>query len=102
MGLAYRQASDEALHRAVEDALLCTHVHPDAVDGAFIQARAVALAARTICPSELAPERFVRECSLAARTTVMQAKLEAVVSGLQHDDSRRPGDCAGGQRDRGL
>ena len=42
VGLAYRHAAPEVLHQAVEDALLCTHVHPEAVDGAFVQARAVA------------------------------------------------------------
>jgi poly(ADP-ribose) glycohydrolase ARH3 len=41
VGLAFRNASDDVLREAVRVALLCTHVHPDAVDGAFIQAKAV-------------------------------------------------------------
>ena len=47
VGLAYRHADDEALLEAVEDALLCTHVHPEAIDGALVQAKAVGLAATT-------------------------------------------------------
>ena len=42
VGLAFRNAGDAVLREAVGSALLCTHVHPDAVDGAFIQAKAVA------------------------------------------------------------
>lgn len=41
VGLAFRHASEDILYRAVEVALLCTHVHPEAVDGAFIQANAI-------------------------------------------------------------
>ena len=47
IGLAYRLASDAVLLKAVETALLCTHVHPEAIDGAFIQAKAVAMLATT-------------------------------------------------------
>ncbi len=42
IGLAFRNADDQTLRDAVALALLCTHVHPDAVDGAFMQAKAVA------------------------------------------------------------
>lgn len=45
VGLAYRHASDEVLHQTVESALLCTHVHPEAIDGAFVQAKAVSILA---------------------------------------------------------
>lgn len=42
-----RNAPVGKLHKAVRDALLCTHVHVDAVDGAFIQAAAVAALCRS-------------------------------------------------------
>ncbi len=45
IGLAFRHADNSAMYQAVQAALLCTHVHPEAVDGAFVQAKAVALAA---------------------------------------------------------
>ena len=35
------------LQQAVQDALLCTHVHPEGIEGAFIQAAAVAALCRT-------------------------------------------------------
>ena len=37
VGLAFRNASNDQLHSAVVSALLCTHVHPEAIDGAYIQ-----------------------------------------------------------------
>jgi poly(ADP-ribose) glycohydrolase ARH3 len=74
------------LHQAVEDALLCTHVHPEAVDGAFVQAKAVASAAITD-PRNFDPQRLLRELGGVSRTTIVQAKLEALSSGLGEDDS---------------
>jgi poly(ADP-ribose) glycohydrolase ARH3 len=86
VGLAYCHAAPEVLHQAVEDALLCTHVHPEAIDGAFVQAKAVASAATTD-PGDFDPERLVRELHGVSRTTMVQAKLEALSSGLREGDT---------------
>lgn len=43
------------LHAAVADALLCTHTHPAAVDGAYIVASAVAM----LCKAQQPPESAV-------------------------------------------
>ena len=40
--LPHRNAPPDVLHHAVEAALACTHLHPIGIDGAFIQAAAVA------------------------------------------------------------
>jgi poly(ADP-ribose) glycohydrolase ARH3 len=42
IGLVYANDQQNML-QAVKNALLCTHVHPDAIDGAYIQALAVSL-----------------------------------------------------------
>ena len=86
VGLAYCHAAPEALHRAVEDALLSTHVHPEAVDGAFVQAKAVASAAITD-PGDFDPQRLLRELHGVSRTTIVQAKLEALSSSLREGDT---------------
>ena len=86
VGLAYRHATPEVLHQAVEGALVCTHVHPEAIDGAFIQAKAVAVAATTE-PAEFDPQRLLVELHEASRTDILRAKLEAVSRGLRQDDS---------------
>ncbi len=46
VGLAFRNAYPHIIHRAVIAALLCTHVHPDAIDGAILQARIVGAMAK--------------------------------------------------------
>ena len=87
VGLAYRHAADEALHGAVEDALVCTHVHPEAIDGAFIQAKAVALAVTTAGPDNFDPENLLEMLRGVSRTTIVQAKLEALADGLRQEDA---------------
>jgi poly(ADP-ribose) glycohydrolase ARH3 len=67
VGLAYRNATEEILREAVKQALLCTHVHPDAVDGAFVQARAV---------SELVRVDDVRRFDAALFLSHLQARAE--------------------------
>lgn len=47
VGLAYRNAPPEVLRGAVTAALLATHVHPEAVDAATVQAAAVGLLAKS-------------------------------------------------------
>ena len=70
VGLAYRNAAAELLLRAVEDALLCTHVHPEAIDGALVQAKAVAIAATTD-PKALDPLGMTDPRSVSAKRRVM-------------------------------
>jgi poly(ADP-ribose) glycohydrolase ARH3 len=78
VGLAYRHASDDVLHQAVEAALLCTHVHPEAIDGAFIQARAVATLATTD-PAELDRRRLLEVLLGQSKMFVVQRKLEILL-----------------------
>lgn len=78
VGLAYRHATDDVLHGAVEGALLCTHVHPEAVDGAFIQAKAIAWAATSESEDRGDRMDLLRTLMAAARTPIMQGKLQAL------------------------
>lgn len=86
VGLAYRHGSDDMLHRAVEDALLCTHVHPEAIDGAFVQAKAVAWAATVENPDLPDRATLLKSLLQASQTTIVQAKLEALADGLRQED----------------
>jgi poly(ADP-ribose) glycohydrolase ARH3 len=79
VGLAFRNAADAVLRRAVELALLCTHVHPDAVDGAFIQAKAVSELARTEDPAGWDAARFLSGLQSRAEGTVLREKLGIVL-----------------------
>lgn len=82
VGLAYRHASDEVLHQAVEAALLCTHVHPEAIDGAFIQAKAVAILATTNAAG-LDRRQLVETLLHHSKTFVVQRKLEILLEQSQ-------------------
>jgi poly(ADP-ribose) glycohydrolase ARH3 len=85
VGLAYRHATDDVLLEAVEDALVCTHVHTEAIDGALVQAKAVALAATTEL-NTFDPKTFVSALSSVCRTDVMAMKLRTLAEGLHHKD----------------
>ncbi|MGA2256030.1 MAG: ADP-ribosylglycohydrolase family protein [Thermoguttaceae bacterium] len=85
VGLAYRHAGADDLAEAVEDAILCTHVHPEAIDGALVQAKAVATAATTE-PGSFDPESVAQVLAAVCRTETMRAKLAALADGLQHND----------------
>lgn len=78
VGLAYRHAPDDLLRQAFEDALVCTHVHPEAIDGALVPAKAVAVAA-TSDATQFQPEKFLQAVYRASSTTIVQAELESLV-----------------------
>ncbi len=85
VGLAYRHASSEIFQEAVEDALLCTHVHPEAVDGALVQAQAVAMAANA-SPNSFDPNEMLQALLPLCRTEVMLARLNVLAEGLKYGD----------------
>jgi len=85
VGLAYRHADADELAEAVEDAILCTHVHPEAIDGALVQARAAAIAATTE-PGSFDPASAVQRLAAVCRTETMQAKLAALADGLLRNE----------------
>lgn len=84
VGLAYRNAPDKVLRHAVEDAILCTHVHPERIDGALVQAKAVALVATLASPADLDPGRMLEVLGGVSQTEIMRAKLDALADGLHH------------------
>ena len=85
VGLAYRNAPPGILQEAVEDALLCTHVHPEAIDGALVQAKAVAIAA-TASPDSFDPNAMLQSLLPVCRTEVMAARLKVLAEGFQYGD----------------
>jgi poly(ADP-ribose) glycohydrolase ARH3 len=79
IGLAFRNADDRVLRQAVKAALLCTHVHPDAVDGAFVQARAVSELARLGSAAGWEVTEFLSDLRSRAERTVVKEKLRIVI-----------------------
>jgi poly(ADP-ribose) glycohydrolase ARH3 len=87
VGLAYRHAKDGSLRQAVEAAPLCTHVHPEAIDGAVLQAKAVGLAATTGDPASFDPKELLQVLRQVSRTDIIQARLDTLIECLHHQDS---------------
>ena len=85
VGLAYRHAPAAVLMDAVEDALRCTHVHPEAIDGALVQAKAVAMAA-TAEPERFDPAGMIETLATVCQTETMQAKLTALAGALRQNE----------------
>mmetsp|Transcript_8531 Transcript_8531/g.24476 ORF Transcript_8531/g.24476 Transcript_8531/m.24476 type:complete len:399 (+) Transcript_8531:285-1481(+) len=90
IGFVYRYCDNETLRDAVEAALLCTHVHPTAIDSACIQAAAVALISRTRIrveggdvDSDVSPADLLAKLKDLSRTSEMREKLELVIDGLE-------------------
>jgi len=82
VGLAYRHAAPEVLHHAVEEALLCTHVHPEAIDAAFIQALSVARAATSSDPAKFDAKGLLQALRQQSRTEILRLKLNALSDAL--------------------
>ena len=79
VGLAFARSGQQALRAAVQAAIVSTHCHPSAVDGATVQAAAVAFLAR--CPSveRFDPRAFLDHVRQACRTEDMAANVSALV-----------------------
>ena len=74
---AYKNAGPVALHRAVTDALLCTHTHPSAIDAAYVQATAIAWLTKSRVDS-FDPDRFLYWLANICKTTEMREKIVVV------------------------
>ena len=90
VGLAFRHASLDTLHQAVVSALLCTHVHPEAIDGAFLQVKICEkpqndLKAYAVSQlSQMKPESFdaialVKDLLSKAKTDIIRQKLTYIL-----------------------
>lgn len=84
VGLAYRHAPVTVLENSVQAALLCTHVHPQAVDGALMQAAAVAwLCKRRPDRAGCTPAALVSHLRGVVRTAEADRKLGIIADALE-------------------
>ncbi|EFN53193.1 hypothetical protein CHLNCDRAFT_137020 [Chlorella variabilis] len=84
VGLAYRNAPADVLRWAVADAVMCTHVHPEAADAAIVQAAAVGLLAKpgVTEPVLESPLALIARLLPLAATAAMRQRLEAIERAL--------------------
>lgn len=82
LGIAFRGASAAQMRIAAAEAVRSSHTHPEAVDGAAVQAYAVAFAARLGVAGrtlDFCPAAFLREVSAAASTPAFRRRLDAIL-----------------------
>lgn len=76
LGLLFCNASD--LYQVAELSAMVTHAHPIGIDGAAVQARAVAQAVGLDPRDALSVDDFLEDLMTTARTSEMERKLERV------------------------
>jgi len=81
IGLAFRNANDIQLYEAVRLAIISSHVHPEAVDGAFIQAKAITLLLKET-PKSFDSSKFLQTLYQCARTDSMKEKIKIIEMNL--------------------
>ncbi len=80
IALAFRHASDEQLYEAVRMAIISSHVHPEGIDGAFIQAKAIILALQCESIDTFDPLQFLTVLQTTARTDGMRNQISKLIT----------------------
>jgi len=75
VGLVYRKKKDETLRQVVNSAVCCTHTHPEAIDGAAVQARAVGELVKVANLKQFKSINFLERIMKIAKTKAMKKKL---------------------------
>lgn len=78
LAIAFRNADDAVFRRACAEAIRSSHVHPEAIDGAVVQATAVRRALRTRCALELEIPGLLAELVGACGTAAMADRISAL------------------------
>jgi poly(ADP-ribose) glycohydrolase ARH3 len=85
VGLVYHNKNDEPLKKAVFDAVQCTHTHPEGVDGALVQAKAVAILTNIDHAADFNPMSFLEKLSQTAETEIIKKKILYLEEVLKKD-----------------
>lgn len=90
LALAYRNAPTPQLLAAIERALLPTHIHPLAIDGALMQAAGVAwLAARSAGDAGCTPAALLAHVQGVVQTETARGRLAELARAAEAQVRRR-------------
>jgi len=93
VGLTFRNATDEQLYEAVRLAIISSHIHPQAIDGAFIQAKAVSMMLKQD-PKHFDPMQFLTTLHACTKTPEMKQKIELILKNLPLVESEKDTDLS--------
>jgi ADP-ribosylglycohydrolase len=81
VGLAFRNASPAELREAVRWAIISSHVHAQAIDGAYLQALSVAMCTHMSAEQRdsFDPREYLETMRKAAATLPMKKRIKALV-----------------------
>ena len=74
IGIVFRNATDLEMRAAVTEAVKSTHVNPEAIDGAFLVAKAVSLLLK-YSPNNFDPIEFLSSLEAVAEHSLIKEKL---------------------------
>lgn len=79
IGLVYSKVSDKELYQAVKMAIISSHVHPEAIDGAFMIAKAVSICVNIKDPKQFDPKAFLKTLKSLAKTKNMKSRITILI-----------------------
>jgi len=83
IGIAFSNAPDDVLYEAVRLAVISTHTHREAIDGAWIQAKAISVLLKSD-PKTFNPRQFLEDILNCCKTEKMKNQFKKI---LQHYDA---------------
>ncbi|KAJ5070569.1 adp-ribose glycohydrolase arh3 [Anaeramoeba ignava] len=84
IGFSFRNASQEVMHEAVRLALLPTHVHPEAIEGTFLQAFSIAKFTK-MNPKDFDADQWINELINMSKVELIKKRLEVVLECLHKE-----------------
>eukprot|EP01091_Cochliopodium_minus_P013715 TRINITY_DN447_c0_g1_i1.p1 TRINITY_DN447_c0_g1~~TRINITY_DN447_c0_g1_i1.p1 ORF type:complete len:494 (+),score=154.57 TRINITY_DN447_c0_g1_i1:285-1766(+) len=85
--LAFRNSDDETLYLGVVNSIISSHVHPEAVDGAWIQAKAITILLKTD-PKDFQPLPFLQKLSEHCKTEQMKKNIQFIIDKLFSNEKK--------------
>ncbi|NIM13797.1 MAG: hypothetical protein GTO45_17135 [Candidatus Aminicenantes bacterium] len=85
VGVVYHNKTDEELKTVVFEAIRCTHVHPEGIDGAVAQAKGTALLTSLEHPADFTPKAFLEAILEICSTEIMIKKIRYLQTVLGED-----------------
>lgn len=83
IAIAFSNASDDVLYEVVRLSIISTHTHREAIDGAWLQAKAISILLYSD-PSTFNPRQFIEDMLNFSKTDKMKSQLKKI---LHHYDA---------------
>ena len=87
IGLAFRNASDDVLYEACRLSIISSHVHPEAIDGAYLIAKCIQFGLQFDSSKDLDEIQFLKEMKKSSKTEEMKKKIENLIKSFRNKDS---------------